>query len=141
MAENQTSVGQNVRTTARRPQGMVKSRSYPEWIEFCANQLQAAQCLEDNWNSYGGLKTNSLSALHASNFLDRLARTVSVLQPLIAVNASGNICFEWDTGSWLMNVEITPQGEAKYYYEKGDEEVESKDIGEYKTIIQYLTRH
>ena len=118
---------------------MVKRRSYPEWFEYCANQLQAAHYLDDNWNSYGGLKTNSLSALHAGNFLEQLAGTVSVLQPMIAGNACGNVCFEWDTGTWLMTVEITPQGEAKYYYEKDEEEVESKDR-EYKTIIQYLTR-
>ena len=62
---------------------------------------------------------------------------------MIAVNASGNICFEWETTEWLMTVEITPKGIANYYYENtGSElELEGRDKGEYKTIIQHLTGH
>ncbi len=96
--------------------------------------------MPDNWDSYGGLQTNSLSAVHASIFLEELARTVSVPQPMIAVNANGNVCFEWDTARWLMTVEITPRGVAKYYYEHGNEEIESTDTGSFHTIIQLLTR-
>ena len=140
MAEIPTSVRQNVQTSAIRTEGLVRIRSYPQWFEFCAQQLQAAASLPDNWDSYDGLQTNSLSAVHASIFLEELARTVSVPQPMIAVNANGNVCFEWDTANWLMTVEITPRGVAKYYYEHGDEEVESTDTGAFHTIIQLLTR-
>lgn len=60
---------------------------------------------------------------------------------MIAVNAAGNVCFEWETIEWLMTAEITPRGIANYYYENSGRELELKglDKGEYKTIIQYLT--
>jgi hypothetical protein len=40
-----------------------------------------------------------------------------------------------------MTVEINHRGIASYYYEEGDNEVEDTDSGEYKAIIQLLTRH
>lgn len=141
MAEIPTSVRQNIETTARRTEGLVRNRGYPLWLDFCAQQLQAAASLQDNWDSYGGLQTNSVAALHAGVFLERIAKTVGVPQPMIAVNTSGNVCFEWDTGRLLMTVEITPTGVARYYFERGDEEVEGQDFGAYSTIVQHLTRN
>ncbi len=129
-----------MQTSANRIEGLVRSRKYPEWFEVCAEKLQAAASLPDNWDSYGGLQTNSLSAVHASIFLEHLAKTVGVPQPMIAVNANGNVCFEWDTKNWLMTAEITPRGAAKFYYEQGEEEIESTDTGVFRTIIQLLTR-
>lgn len=140
MVESQTSVRQSAQTFTKGVEGLVRQRDYAQWFTFCSQQLQAAANLPDNWDSYGGLPTNSLSAVHASIFVEQLAKTVSVLQPMIAVNAKGNVCFEWDTDAWLMTVEITPRGIAKYYYECGAEEVEGTDSGTYSTIIQYLTR-
>lgn len=140
MTESQTSVRHNVETSTKRVEGLVRHRKYAHWFDFCSQQLQAAANLPDNWDSYGGLPTNSLSAVHSSIFLEQLAKTVSVLQPLIAVNAKGNVCFEWDTSVWLMTVEVTPRGVAKFYYECREEEVEGSDSGAYSTIIQHLTR-
>jgi hypothetical protein len=140
LAESQTSVRQDTQTSTKRVEGLVRQRNYAQWFEFCSQQLQAAANLPDNWDSYGGLPTNSLSAVHASIFLEQLAKTVSVLQPMIAVNSKGNVCFEWDAGEWLMTVEITPRGIAKFYYECGAEEVEDSDSGAYSTIFQHLTR-
>ncbi len=143
MADTQASVQSITQTTTQRPEGLVRTRGYPAWLNGCAQKLQAAASLSDNWDSYGSLRTNSLSLTHANVFLERLAKTVSVLEPMIAVNAAGNICFEWDKSQWLMTVEVTPRGIANYYYENSGRELEIEGIdkGEYKTIIQYLTGH
>ena len=141
MTEIPTSVRQYEQTTTQRGTGLTRQRSLPSWFEICSEQLRAASSLPSNWDSYGGYAANSLSLTHAHNFLLRLAKTVGVLQPTIALNASGYICFEWETEKWLMTVEINHRGIAGFYYEEGDYEVEGKDSsGEYKTIIQLLTR-
>ena len=141
MADTQSVVHRIPQTTTQRPEGLVKTRGYPTWLNGCSQKLQAAACLSDNWDSYGSLRTNSLSLTHAIVFLERLAKTVSVLEPMIAVNAAGNVCFEWDANEWLMTIEINPRGIANYYYEKNGLELEGYDKGEYKTVIQYLTGH
>lgn len=141
MTELQTSVRQHEQTTTQRVPGLTRERKLPQWIDVCSEQLRAVSNLPNNWDSYGGYSANSLSLTHSHNFLLQLAKTVGVLQPTIALNAGGYICFEWETDKWLMTVEINHRGIASYYYEEGDDEEEDKDSGEYKTIIQLLTRH
>lgn len=141
MTEIPTSVRPYEQTTAQHVPGLTRERSMPSWCEVCSEQLRAASSLPSNWDSYGGYAANSLSLTHSHNFLLRLAKTVGVLQPTIALNASGYICFEWETGKRLITVEINHRGVAGFYYEEGDNEEEGKDSsGEYKTIIQLLTR-
>lgn len=141
MTEIPTSVRPYEQTTAQHVPGLTRERSLPSWFEVCSEQLRAASSLPSNWDSYGGYAANSLSLTHSHNFLLRLAKTVGVLQPTIALNASGYICFEWETGKRLITVEINHRGVAGFYYEEGDNEEEGKDSsGEYKTIIQLLTR-
>ena len=140
MTELQTSVRQYEQTATQRLPGLTKERNLPRWFDICSEQLRAASNLPSNWDSYGGYAANSLSLTHSSYFLLRLAKTVGVLQPTIALNACGYICFEWEADAWLMTVEINHRGVASYFYDDGDDEDENKDSGEYKTIIQLLTR-
>ena len=141
MTEIPTSVRPYEQTTTQHVPGLTRERRLPSWFEVCSEQLRAASSLPSNWDSYGGYAANSLSLTHSHNFLLRLAKTVGVLQPTIALNASGYICFEWETGKRLITVEINHRGVAGFYYEEGDNEEEGKDSsGEYKTIIQLLTR-
>ena len=143
MADTQAGLERVSQTTTQRPEGLVRTRGYPTWLNNCAQKLQAAASLSDNWDSYGSLRTNSLSLTHANVFLERVAKIVSVLEPMIAVNASGNVCFEWESNEWLLTVEITPRGIANYYYENGGRELEleGNDRGMYMAIIQQLTGH
>lgn len=141
MTELPTSARQYEQTTTQRVPGLTRERKLPKWIDVCSEQLRAVSNLPNNWDSYGGYAANSLSLTHSHNFLVQLAKTVGVLQPSIALNACGYICFEWETDEWLITVEINHRGIASYYYEEGDAEVEGTDSGEYKAIIQLLTRH
>jgi hypothetical protein len=101
----------------------------------------AAGTLQDNWDSYGGLRTNSLSLHHAYQFLECVCRTVGISEPLIAVNANGNVCFEWELESASMELEVLPSGKVSYYFVDGDgEEYEGKDQSAFRDVLDRLTR-
>lgn len=119
---------------------LFRQREYPVWFRASTEKLQSAGKLEDDWDSYGSLRTNSISLHHAYNFLDVLAKTVGVSAPLIAANSNGFICFEWEEEDKTLLVEITPRGEARYYFETPTDEDEGVDTGRFDSIKQMLTR-
>lgn len=119
---------------------LFRQRQYPDWFRASTEKLQSAGKLEDNWDSYGSLRTNSISLHHAYNFLDVLARTVGVVAPMIAANSNGFVCFEWDDDDKTLIVEITPRGEARYYFQSAIDEDEGVDSGRFDSIKHMLTR-
>ncbi len=119
---------------------LFRQRQYPDWFRASTEKLHSAGKLEDDWDSYGSLRTNSISLHHAYNFLDVLARTVGVAAPMIAANSNGFVCFEWEDDDKTLIVEITPRGEARYYFQSAIDEVEGVDSGRFDLIKHMLTR-
>ena len=60
--------------------------------------------------------------------------------PQRSQNSNGFICFEWEEEDKTLLVEITPRGEARYYFETPTDEDEGVDTGRFDSIKQMLTR-
>lgn len=127
--------------TESRSLGLLRRREPPNWFTLAAEKLKAAATLQDNWDSYGGLRTNSLSLHHAYQFLECICRTVGIPEPLIAVNAKGNVCFEWELECSTMELEVLPSGMVSYYFvdDHGQEE-EGEDQSAFKDVLDRLTK-
>lgn len=126
--------------TESRSPGLIRRREPPTWFHLATEKLQAAATLQDNWDSYGALRTNSLSLHHAYLFLDCICRTVGVSEPLIAVNANGNVCFEFEQNSTL-ELEVLPSGKVVYYFvDRNGAEEEGETQSPFKDVLDRLTK-
>jgi|GEM_PF-2210173 len=126
--------------TESRSPGLIRRREPPTWFHLATEKLQAAATLQDNWDSYGALRTNSLSLHHAYLFLDCICRTVGVSEPLIAVNANGNVCFEFEQNSTL-ELEVLPSGKVVYYFvDRNGAEEEGEIQSPFKDVLDRLTK-
>jgi hypothetical protein len=127
--------------TESRSPGLLRRREQPSWLRLATEKLKSAATLQDNWDSYGGLRTNSLSLHHANLFLDCICKTVGITEPLIAVNAHGNVCFEWDLDGSSMELEVLPSGKVSYYFVDAEgDEVEAEDQSDFMDVRDRLTR-
>jgi len=127
--------------TESRSPGLLRRREYPTWFALATEKLKASASLQDNWDSYGGLRTNSLSLHYAFQFLECVCRTVGITEPLIAVNANGNVCFEWELEGSTMELEVLPSGKISYYFVDVDgRESEGEDQPAFKHVLDRLTR-
>ena len=120
--------------------GLIRRREPPTWFHLATEKLQAAATLQDNWDSYGALRTNSLSLHHAYQFLECICRTVGVSEPLIAVNANGNVCFEFEQNAAL-ELEVLPSGKVVYYFvDRDGAEEKGENQSPFKDVLDRLTK-
>ena len=120
--------------------GLIAIRRRPnEWFAKCTRKLQAIANLESNWDSYGSERPDSVSLHYAYAFLHFLRDKVNVSEPAITASSNGNICFEWDNGTFSLFVEIDAAGRCHYYYERGCFE-EERTERDFAPILQMLTR-
>ncbi|MCA9126871.1 MAG: hypothetical protein KDB22_07295 [Planctomycetales bacterium] len=119
--------------------GLIAIRESPnDWFERCTRKLQAIGSLEADWDSYGSARPDSVSLHYAYAFLHLLRDKVNVSEPAITPNPTGNVCFEWDDGTFTLLVEIDAAGRCHYYYEKGSDEREGTER-DFAPILQMVT--
>lgn len=144
---NKASTGRTVErslnlTESNAEGALLRRRSAPNaWFEKCTRKLTAIANLQENWDSYGGRKPNSLSLNFAHAFLHFLRDRVNVPEPLIAANANGYVCFEWEDDVRTLTTEIDDSGVHHFYYCYGDEdelEGETRQMPEITGLLSKL---
>jgi hypothetical protein len=122
-------------TSVFRPQSM------STWFLPAKEKLKAAATLQDNWDSYGALRTNSLSLHHAHEFLVFIGRNNVISEPLIAVNSNGYVCFEWELEYFAIELQVLPTGMVCYYLNNHEMDQDGEDYSPYKNVLQYIANY
>lgn len=119
--------------------GLVRAAARPhDWFVEATEKLQNIASLNQNWDSYGASRPNSVSIYYAYELLRLIHNKVGITRPAITPAPNGNICFEWDEDHLSALLEIQPSGFTKYVFERDG--VEEEGTCKFFTdVLQLLT--
>jgi hypothetical protein len=97
----------------------------PEWLKETEETLQAFTTLPAGWDSYGAKSIDAHVVDAAIELLHRIVQYNTLKPAVVPTNRSG-IQIEWHTRGVDLEIEITPHGEIRLFYENLQENTEEE---------------
>jgi hypothetical protein len=99
-----------------------------DWLDAAERQFEAISELPSGWDSHGAAAPSPQLLGGAFDLLLNICRAAEVPKPHINPTRAGGIQFEWEKGGRHVEVEVTAERAATYFYQ--DERNRREEEGE-----------